>query len=280
MNDQTGPKYLIGEDSFSIQYMSRTGFNSMPRPHEHSYYELYYLLNGERVYFMNGNVYTAKKGDMIIINPHNLHSTASSEKPGFERILINFSEAFIKDGDSHIVKLLPFEQSRLLRIPLKDQPEIEHLLKLMLAECKDEPPHYIAYVRSLMNELLIRIHRIGISVRESPEYEHPMHHKVSEIAQYINNHYDQKITLEQVANQFYISPSYLSRIFTKLTGFHFREYLQVVRIREAQKRLVNSRESVQLIAEKVGFEHIAHFNKTFKKLAGTTPLRYRKQHKG
>lgn len=278
MVDQIKPKYFIGEVSFSIQYMHRTGPNRMPRPHEHPCFELYYLLNGERFYFIDGNVYSVKKGDMMIIHPHDLHSTASSDKLEFERVLINFTQEFIEEGDFHLAKILQNGKSGLLRIPEKEQPEIESILYKMLDECEKQEDHYISYVRSLLNELLIRLHRIHwlLQPEEVQVYEHPMHHRVSEIAQYINENYYKKITLEQVAKQFYISPSYLSRIFKRLTGFHFREYIQVVRIREAQKRLVNSTDSVQFISEQTGFEHIAHFNKIFKKMCGTTPLRYRK----
>ncbi|MBD2867090.1 helix-turn-helix transcriptional regulator [Paenibacillus arenilitoris] len=279
MNDRHHPKYHIGEHDFSIQYMSRNGSSSMPRPHEHPFFELYYLLNGERVYFMDDKVFTVRKGDLMIVRPHDLHSTASTDKPTFERILVGFSRSFIEQGDAGVAGLLNDATSRLIRIPLKDQPEIERLLRAMLEECKSEQTHYGSLVRSCMNELLIRLRRIesALQSQASHEYEHPMHQKITEIAQYIKTYYREKLTLEQVAGQFYISPSYLSRIFTKLTGFHFREYVQVVRIREAQKMLASGRESVQLVSEQTGFEHIAHFNKTFKKIAGTTPLRYRKQ---
>jgi YesN/AraC family two-component response regulator len=92
-----------------------------------------------------------------------------------------------------------------------------------------------------------------------------MHHKISEIASYIHSHYQEPLTLNAVAKRFYISPSYLSRVFVKLTGFHFREYVQVVRIREAEKLLRETKLKVQTISERVGFDHIAHFNRIFKK---------------
>lgn len=250
----------------------------MPRPHDHPFFELYYLLSGERVYFTNGNVYTVKKGDMMIIHPHELHSTASSDTLQFERILVNFSQSFIEEGDFHLAKILQEINSGLVRIPIDGQQEVELILNKMIYECEKEEPYHGSYVRALLNELLILLHRISLlsQPEDTNEDEHPMHYRVSEIAQYINLNYANKITLKQIAEQFYISPSYLSRIFKKLTGFHFSEYVQVVRIREAQKRLINSTDSVQFIAEQTGFEHISHFNKTFKKLSGTNPLRYRK----
>ncbi|WP_248924528.1 helix-turn-helix transcriptional regulator [Paenibacillus hamazuiensis] len=279
MNELIGKKYHIGDSAFSIQQMRRFGFSAMPRPHSHSFYELYYLLRGERVYFMNGKVYTAQKGDMVIVIPNDLHSTASSQVEEFERVLVHVTPEFLPAEDRSILQLPPFRESTLLRAPLKEQAEIEHLLLQMLAECREEQPFYPSYVRQLVLKLLIRLHRMNAHIPKSAHSDHPMHQKVSDITAYIHEHYREPLTLEQLAKIFFISPAYLSRVFLKLTGFHLGEYIRVVRIREAQKMLRSSREKVHLIAEQVGFEHISHFNKTFKKLTGFSPLHYRKQHK-
>jgi YesN/AraC family two-component response regulator len=135
-------------------------------------------------------------------------------------------------------------------------------------------------VKSSLVRLLIRIRRQGLQETDKLQpFNHPMHEKVSEIAAYLNRNYSEDITLEQISKQFYISPSYLSRIFKKLTGFHFREYLLVVRVKEAQKLLRESQEKVVNIAQSVGFEHVSHFNTTFKKFVGLSPLKYRNLHK-
>lgn len=280
MQDILEPKYHIEDESFSIQYMRRKGYSNMQSSHYHANYEIYYLLRGERVYFIDGKVYTAQQGDMIIINPYDVHRTTSSEVPEFERILINFTHEFVQpEVCTPGLPLLPFAQgSRLVRFPIKERHGIEQLFREMLAESKEQREGCVHYVRALLIKLLIRIYRFSLQSAEEPtRYAHPMHEKISEIASYLNSHYDQEITLEQIAKQFYISPSYLSRVFKKITGFHFREYLRVVRVREAQRRLRESRDKVQDIAGSSGFEHIAHFYKTFKKMVGVSPLRYRKQ---
>lgn len=280
IEDRIGPKYRIGEYAFTIEHMRRHDGSAMPQPHAHPFYELYYLLEGERVYSMNGQILPARKGDLVLINPHDVHTTSKGNKPGFERILVGFSPAFATGMELGICGLLPFECSSLLCLPESDQPEIERILWKMLQECKERRPHYEIAVRSLLAQLLILIHRVQAVIREAnPGSLHPMQDKISEIVAYVNQHYTEPLTLEGTAARFYISPSYLSRMFSRLTGFRFSEYLRIVRVREAQRRLLSTQERVQFIAEKVGFEHTAHFNKTFKQVTGTTPLRYRKEHR-
>lgn len=271
------PMYKIGDYAFSIQRMRRTGFSKMPRPHAHGFYELYYLLGGERVYFMNGSVYLVQKGDLMIVHPNDLHSTASSEVPEFERVLVNVSPDFLAIDQPRTTELLTSRPSGLIRFSMREQARVERLLLQMLAECDEQQLDYDLCVRASLLELLVCIRRAEQQMRKTPQTSnHPMHQKISEIAAYIHTHYPESITLDSVAKTFFISPSYLSRVFLKLTGFHFREYVQVVRIREAEKRLKTTKDKVQIIAEQVGFEHIAHFNRVFKKQTGFSPLRYRK----
>lgn len=278
MNHRSSEKHFIGE-AFSIQQLRKLGFDKMARPHSHTCYELYYLLHGERVYFMNGNVYVARKGDLMLVMPGDLHSTSSSQVEEFERVLLHFSPEFLSGEDGSILEQAPFLESGMIHLPLKEQPELERLLLTMLAECQEHHNFYETFVRQLLTEFLIRVHRTALGADDMPQPRHPMHQKISEISAYIHEHYREPLTLEELSRQFYISPAYLSRVFLKLTGFHLSEYIRVVRVREAQNMLRNTREKIQLIAEQVGFEHVSHFNKTFKSITGSSPLHYRKQHR-
>ncbi|WP_426448220.1 AraC family transcriptional regulator [Paenibacillus sp. S-38] len=282
MNDVYSQKYTLENEAFAIQYMNYKGYFKMPRDHLHSYYEIFYLLEGERVYFINDTVYTAQQGDLVIVNPYDLHHTSSSDVPGFERMLVNFTPEFalpLFAGSSS--EPLPFAQgSKLLRLPLKEQAAAEGLIRQMYAECAEAQPGYETCVKAALAQLLVRIHREFLRESRCPsptEYTHPMHEKISEVAAYLTRHYHEELTLEGVAARFFISPSYLSRIFKKITGYHFREYLLQVRVKEAQRRLRDTRDKTITIAEQTGFRHISHFNTTFKKIVGLPPLQYRKQ---
>lgn len=278
MTSLTSPnhKYHIEEGRYSIQHMKRKGITAMPRPHSHELTELYYLIQGERVYFVDDRVVTVHKGELILISGGELHSTASSEVAEFERILINYDPALLPPSLQNEDIWFHDRSYRLFRLTLREQDEAEILMNRMLEECRQQRPHYETCITALFAELMILLQR-SESISQAGGTKHPLHHLVTDVATYIRNHYRETLTLEETAGNFYISPSYLSRVFHRLTGFHFREYIVHIRVREAERLLAGSTGRIQEIASAVGFEHLSHFNKTFKKSTGLTPLQYRKE---
>ena len=84
---------------------------------------------------------------------------------------------------------------------------------------------------------------------------------VSQIQGYIAEHYAEKLTLTSIANQFYISPYYLSRLFKKTINLSLIEYINGVRIKAAQNMIEKTNESISGVAEKTGFMTSAHFRR-------------------
>jgi AraC-like DNA-binding protein len=273
------PKYYMEEGKLSIQHMKRKGATAMPRPHSHPLTELYYLADGERVYFVDGQVVTVHKGELIMIAGDEIHATASSEVAEFERILINYDPSILPPALQQLDLLQTGRRFRVFSLSLRDQGEVERLLNRILDECRQEKAFYATNCLSMFAELIIMLRRAERSDLATSNPRYSLHNKVSEIATYLREHYRDAVTLEDTAKHFYMSSSYLSRIFHRLTGFHFREYIIHIRVREAQRLLAGSRQKIQEIALAVGFEHLSHFNKTFKKATGLTPLQYRKQTK-
>ncbi|MNO29851.1 HTH-type transcriptional activator RhaR [compost metagenome] len=270
------PKYYIEEERFSIQHMKRKGVTAMPRPHSHELTELYYLTEGERVYFVDDRVVTVHKGELILIPGRELHATASSEIAEFERILINYDPGLLPAPLQSEAQWFQRPRYRLFRLNLREQNEAESLLHRMLEECRLQRPFYETAVVTLFAELIILLQR-SESTSQTGGTKHPLHHLVTDVATFIRGHYRETLTLDETAGHFFISPSYLSRVFHRLTGFHFREYIVHVRVREAERLLAGTSVKIQEIASLVGFEHLSHFNKTFKKSTGLTPLQYRKE---
>ena len=93
--------------------------------------------------------------------------------------------------------------------------------------------------------------------------------------QYMSNNFIEKITLEDVAAEIFLSSAYFSKIFKEQTGFNFSQYLNKLRIEKSKSLLRNSRLPLVDIAGMVGYEDQSYFTKVFKKITGNSPGKYR-----
>lgn len=89
------------------------------------------------------------------------------------------------------------------------------------------------------------------------------HQKVSEVASYISEHYDTASSLDTVAQHFYISKSYLSRIFKEFTGYTVNEYINLNRIQQAQNLLIKSNMNITEIASTLAMKVSPTLRKSF-----------------
>lgn len=265
---------------FVIEQIKRAGPFSMEFDHYHDTYEIYYLLAGERSYYINHMIYTLRKGDLIFINKNEIHRTTSKGSARHERILINFEEDYLYSLLSNFDLSFPFltERSLLLRPVAHEQGAIEALLFSMLKEQNEPRTQQVPYLQTLLIQLFIEMNRIQEISREpiAPESSEKQL-KVYEIIDYLHAHFAEKLTLEQLSETFYISCTYLCRLFKQTTGFTIIEYLNYIRIKESQRLLRNTNHKVTAIAEYTGFDSIAHFGRVFKQIVKCSPLQYRKQ---
>lgn len=274
---QTSSDLLI-----NISHSKRQGYYTMPSHHYHEHYEIYYLISGERNYFIKDKIYSIKKGDLVLIYKNDIHKTIDSKIPHHERLLIDFKEEFLnicpEEEKQYLLRC--FETDRpIIRLDEADQVFVENLIKEMLREQSLKESGYFISLKTYLIQLLIFINRL-IEQRDELSVDidanNTIHERISEIVQYINRHYDKPLSLTKIADIFYISPYYLSRLFKEVTGFNFVEYLNLVRIREAQKLLKNSNAKIIEIAQAVGFKNVAHFGRVFKKITSLSPSSYRK----
>lgn len=147
-----------------------------------------------------------------------------------------------------------------------------HLLAGPLAE-KIDQFELLEEIRGQFEETLQQAHRLFVELRR----HHPGHEAVRLARLYLHREFaDSALSLTQVSDQLGINSSFLSRIFREETGENFLDYLTRIRISEAQRLLLQTDESVQTIAQQVGYLHAASFIRVFKKATGFTPGDYRK----
>lgn len=98
---------------------------------------------------------------------------------------------------------------------------------------------------------------------------------ITKAKQYIEEHHTEDLTLGQVAQAAHTSVFYFCKLFKKVTGINFTEYVSRVRTEKAKNLMLNPNLRVSEIAYEVGFQSLTHFNRVFKKIVGESPTEYR-----
>lgn len=281
---QSDNDFCLKMKDFKVDLRHRTVSDGMKSTHSHETYEIYYLLSGDRYFFIKDRTYHVTKGDIVIINQYELHRAISSSTPNHDRILITLKKDFLKFINNNFQEFDLFscftKGINVLRLDINEQSHIEALFYKIIKEARNRTEYSDIYLRLLTAELMILINRnIGSVSNDVLEYPSPLHKKVSEIVVYINNNYMSNLTLESVSKNFYISPFYFTRIFKKVTGFTFIEYLNNIRTKEAMRLLRETKLNIREVGEMVGFGSISHFGRIFKSITGDSPLKYRQKNK-
>ncbi len=133
----------------------------------------------------------------------------------------------------------------------------------------------------LIQFLLLIIRQNAEPQPKQEGYHFDTHYKsyvVNQIVTYLDTHYSEKISLDRIAQNMYLSPVYISKIFKEETGESPINYLIKIRLEKAKDMLSSpTPNSIKKIANDVGYEDAYHFSKLFKKYYGISPLYYRKR---
>ncbi len=203
-----------------------------------------------------------------------LKSISSADKKTAQRLL-NELMGHILFSTGYNFELVKSRISELLALISRSAVEAgadsEHTLDLC-HECRNmigqqrNIDELCSWLSGALNQFMDMVFRYA-----STRHANAIHH----CAQYIETHYYEKITLEQLSGMVYLSPAYLSRIFRQETGVPFQLYLNKVRILKARELLSEGDLLLSDVSEAVGFEDQSYFTKVFKRMTGVTPLFYR-----
>lgn len=263
---------------FKVSKVKRDATQKIQEPHTHPYYEIFYLINGDCTFFLNHNIYQLNKGDMVIVPKGEIHNATFPEHGTSERFVVCFREANLSWLDDLLGSEMVQQtiEAGVISIPDRRREYVESLMAKLLFENDGPDVLSPAFIRTGIVELflfIIRCQRYEHNAIKEIDVDNQL---MQEIATYIYQNYDKKLTLVDMSEKFNISRSYLSKKFKVITGFGFKEYVVNVRIKNACRLLLETNKSITDIAFECGFNDSNYFGDAFRHVKGVSPNKYRK----
>lgn len=267
---------------FFIDKIDRTHGYTMKTFHIHHKYEIYYESSGSRRYIIDDTSYVVHTGDVILIGNNQIHKTEAIGDTSSSRIVVNFSEDYLKDiqslypdidftsflnqKENHLITGLSSHDQHMIGFTMNRFYELhEENTEESLTQCKLLLASFLLYLKSLAKNQ--KQNEPGVCNVTNP--------MIRDAQSFISEHYQEPLTLNSIASALFISPYHLSRLFKRSLGVGIVEYLKTVRVKAAQLLLEQTEDNINTVSEKCGFSSSAHFRRVFKEVTGLTPQKYR-----
>ena len=243
--------------------------------HWHKRVEIILIEEGECGFLIDTKSYTARQGDIIFINSCVLHQFVPTGN--YCTVCVNqFSKSILLANRINFMEIpvhISAEELREKKIfsnvmNIFKNSEEEYSLKLENYESMLNSNNTILY--NLLGRHFTK--NTDDTIRDIHKL-----HQLQKIADYIEQNYNQDISLESISKIFNYSPSNISMLFSKHFNINYRDYLNNIRIYNATGILVTTGKSCSEVAMECGFPTIRTFNNVFKKHVGCTPVEYRKK---
>ena len=262
---------------FRLRYVSISKYEGdwQSIPHTHQFSELFYVLSGKGVFYIEDEIVPVEADDLMIINPHVEHTEKTLPNDPMEYIVFGVEGlAFsFDDPDSDNTKGYSYYSYGA------DKSQLINFAQLMVKEFRDKKPGFELVCRGLLQVLLVFISRKQhLNVISDTSFQ--LSKECALAKRYIDANYSKNITLDSLAEITHINKFYLAHSFTECMGQSPINYLTEVRLAASKQQLTTSNMSIAQIATNNGFSSQSYFSQIFKKKVGITPQQYRKRNSG
>lgn len=249
---------------------------SMKNSHLHNSYEIYYLVEGNRLILIRDKVYELYAGDLVLLRPNVFHRSMG-DCP-HERFNIVFTENTLSEYFTHISSehLTACFREEFIRLNSNENKCFTSLYERLKKEYETGAPFFVtlAEVLRLLCDASDRKKREPLTAEKILSKGSK---KVNLITHYIIENYNSISSIDDIAASCYLNKSYMCRLFKKETGMTVFEYLNQIKIQNACEMMKTNKDSITDIAMKCGFSSASYFSYTFKELMACTPSDFRKR---
>jgi len=237
--------------------------NSTPswkiEPSHIDFVDLTYVIGGSAVYWINDKQYTVNEGDLLCIPSQSRRLAISHLAGSFECFAANF-RMYDSSGDEVEVPL-PLISSVGVHEGLVSQ------FKRLNENWLRRRPGYIMRGRAFFMLILQRLSEMLLYEVDTHRFDN----RVKAAIRFITDNYAEPISITDAAKTVHLTPNYLGILFKQETSVTFRDYLNTIRLNQAEDMLRTGDGSITEVAHKCGFKDVFYFSRLFKKYKGTTP---------
>lgn len=245
--------------------------------HQHLFYEIFFFLSGNVTYNIEGKNYKLHPGDILLTKSSDLHRPDIRPGKPYERVVIWLADDFfghLKDfyGED-LTTCFTDAASKDYRLIRPDNQSIVQLKKLctQIAEAKhSKEVGSTALASAYLTEFLVWVSRAYYESPDSVKRDITENEKINQVIQYINENLPENLTLDLLADHFFISKYYLSRQFRQFTGLSLYQYIMKKRLITA-RAMLRSGSAVMDACFQSGFNDYSNFLKAFKREFGKLP---------
>lgn len=241
--------------------------------HCHNIFEIYYFIEGDVDYLVEGKQYHPTPHSLILLSPHVFHGVRINSDKSYRRFVLHFNPNILNiEYRSLLLSAFPNKEKHSQReVYYENTNQFKlHPFFEALVDCSNQPEElsgrlFSFYIKALLSQLTIMCRTLspidnGITISDA----------MTDVIAYLNDHLSEKITLDSLSEHFYISKHYLNRVFRKATGTTVYDYLIYKRVIYAQQLLINGVTASEA-SIRSGFYEYSAFYRAYIKIIGHTP---------
>ncbi len=269
------PRQDMRRRDFELQYKRDFNLKDVAL-HHHDFFEIYFLITGDVTYLIDGKIVHVMPGDLLLIAPRQLHQVCiQPEMSAYERFVLWVDPAVVRrlsSGQSDLsVGLADFGQH--LRLKPQDRSRVQAMLETLHREADAQDYGSDLLRQSLLTQLLVTVNRLASQQGALTEEDTATNKAVEQVMGYVNLHYGEPLTLDMLAEQFFVSKYHLSREFHRQMGTSIYHYIQKKRLLIAQQLMDQGKRPSQVYSQ-CGFNDYTCFYRAFKSEYGISPRQY------
>ena len=246
--------------------------------HHHDFYEVYFFLSGRVSFKVEGRSYHLEPGDLLLINPQELHQPDIGTDAVYERIVLWIDRTYLAGlcGGSGVDLAQCFRSdvpghTNLLRPSKLRRAAFGQLLDRLTREYYSDEMGSFAYAQGLLTQFMVEINRLAMDTGPAEKREEP--DLISQVLAYIGTHYQEDLTLEALAAEFFVSKYQLSHECSHRGGTSVYRYVIFRRLLQARE-LMSAGLQPGEVYQLCGFGDYANFYRAFKGEYGISPREF------